>query len=560
MAALFMTKKHNAMHKNVFWIVSILTVVLLALYVLISEKITSFNASDIGLLSKLPTIFWIGLSLLAVLLFVCSKYDDRKIIFFILVVMIIIYIYFIPVLIRENKSESILISYWISSVGADIPSIGHLQFGTGYFWELTNWPGCFFISAFLSSITGLSPTFFSDYFPLLTILLLAGFAFAILRLRFNASIASLGSLFLVASLWTGQHYFSPQATAYVMYFAAFFLLLYSINYKKQNLPLASAILILFTATVATHLLTSFFVLGSMIAVYILTTKLRNKVSSLFSISMCILFATIFLSYQTIVIQQPFEGIVKALQYQLFNLDSPVAVAVQARAGGSASLSLQLASTYSISILIAVLAAIGLLTTFIDYFRHKKQTNDSFFWVAWILIAGLIGLTLVYGAEAINRAFMFMLLPSSYFALKFLGKKPIALVSLVVVLIFLFIPALYSSQNYVYVPTTELHGTSFYAEYASPNATFFYEPICPFLPVGLNDGSMIISLTLVTGLRSIPNEQLANARINEAQFILSSSLLNNYYVYFYGINPIENMSKNRYSQLYDNGEFQILNNH
>lgn len=520
--------------------------------------VTQYDAYNLGLLSKLPVTFWIGLSFLGILLYLSTKFERRTVIVVVVVVLILFYLFGIPVLIRENKAEYLAISYWLSSKGAHLTSIGHLDFSTIDPWDNVNWPGFFLISSFLSSSSGLPATVFSDYFPLLTIVLLGIFTYSILRLRLSASYSSLGALWVIASLWTGQHYFSPQATAYVIYFAIFLLLAKFFLANKQNMAFLFSIIFLFTAAVITHLLTSFVIMVGVIAVYALYKIFhqRGKMAPFYSISVCILLATIFFAYQTLVIQRTFYEITKTLISQILGQETPISISLRARAGGSTSLLLQLVGTYSITIISVVIAIVAILATTLGILFHKKEAKNDLFWIALIIIAGILGVSIVYGDEAINRAFMFMLLPTSYFAIKFLSKKRAVLILVLVVLTFLNIPALYSSQNYVYVPTSELKGCAFYNTHAPPNAPFFYEPISPFLPYGVNNLTLI-SLTVIAGIHSLPSLELVNETTRECQFIISSNLLKNFYLYFYGVDPLENLNLDDHnSRVYDNEGFQL----
>jgi hypothetical protein len=549
----FSVKRRLSTGKDVFWIASVLFIILLTSYTLVSTKVTSYDAFDLGLLTKLPITFWIGLVLLGILLYISTRFERRTILFLV-VILIIFYLFGIPTLVRENKAEALGLSYWLSSKATYILQVGSVNFAQNP-WDLTNWPGFFFLSAFLSSITGLPATVFSDYFPLLTIALLGVFAYYVFRSRFKASYSCLGALWVIASLWTGQHYFSPQATAFVMYFAILLLLKKFLLARKQ-ISIVLSVTILFAAAVFTHLLTSFFILVGVFAVYALYKINRKPRTGFFSFSICALLATIFFTYQASIVAGSFHEIIKVLSYQFMRQESPISVSLQARAGGSTSLFLQLMGTYAITIMTVFLAVVAILATTIGLILHKKETKDDLFWIAWILCAAAMGLSLVYGAEAINRAFMFMLLPTSYFAVKFLSKKPAILILVLVLLTFTLIPALYSNQNYAYVPTSELKGDAFYTKYTLPAAPFFYEPISCFLPYGTINGTQI-TLSAITGIRSLPSQEIINEATREAQFIIYSNLETNFYLYYYGVDPLVHLNLDYHrNRIYDNEQFRI----
>ena len=150
------------------WILGVISVLLLSFQVLISTSITSYNSTDWGLLLRLPLTFWIGLSLLGVLLYAGRKSERQTAIASIL---IFFFLFVIPMLVLENKAEWLSISYHRADQVNFILSNGHVQFTNISPWELLNWPGFFFISAFLSSVTGLSTKFLAEVFPLLVLAL-----------------------------------------------------------------------------------------------------------------------------------------------------------------------------------------------------------------------------------------------------------------------------------------------------------------------------------------------------------------------------------------------------
>ena len=61
-------------------------------------------------------------------------------------------------------------------------------------------------------------------------------------------------------------------------------------------------------------------------------------------------------------------------------------------------------------------------------------------------------------------------------------------------------------------------------------------------------------------RSRPSDDLVNQTLNKADYIIYSSLEKNYYYYFWGADPMSNITLARYgSSLYDNGAFHVYGN-
>ena len=198
--------------------------------------------------------------------------------------------------------------------------------------------------------------------------------------------------------------------------------------RKQGLEITLSILLLFSAIVFTHLLSSFFVLLAIVAVYILYKIFfrKSKLFPFFSISSCILLMSMFIAYQFFVIQRNTSVVIELLILQISQGSSTLSkVGLTASGGrifGSVSYLLEVASSYTITIVNIVIVAVAILAILAGLLLHKKEVKFDLFWLAWIISAGLIGLTVVYGSEGLIRAFMFALLPASYFAAKFLGKK------------------------------------------------------------------------------------------------------------------------------------------
>jgi hypothetical protein len=550
-----LAERHAVTKKNVFWLASILIVLLLAIYIMVSTQVTQYNSSDLGLLTKLPITFWIGLSYLGALLYLGRGSERRTII---VVILISFYLFAIPVLMRENKAEGTGISYFFSYQGTRLLSTGHLNFNNLDSLNLLNWPGFFILAGFLSTSSGLQVTIFADYFPLLTMALLGIMAFKTLRLRLNTVLSSFGVLLFIASFYTGQNYFSPQGVAYIIYFALFFLLAKLFFTRKQNAAFSLIIPVLFIGLVTMHLLTSFVVVCGVFAVYILYRIFSQKSKMVFySIVTCLLLLSIFLAYQGLVITQSFSGIAELLFSQFSRGETHLSTVSQGRAARSPALLLTLFSTYSITIVIVVAAAIAILTTIIGIliFKKEKARNDLF-WTAWIIVAGVIGVSVFYGGEAIERAFILMLLPTCYFIVKFLSRKPQILILFIILIAFLQIPAHYTRDNFTYVPTSELNGTAFYARCATPGASFFYETnLASFPPPGAK--GIQVNIQNIAGVNSLPSSELVNYTIGKADYVISSSEQRNLYQYFYGIDLLQNLSfDDHYNRVYDNEGFQI----
>jgi len=548
-----MIEQHAATRKSAFWIASVLGVLLLAIHVVASTHVTHYDTTDLGLLTKLPTTFWIGLSCLGALLYVSRKSERRTVI---VVTLISFYLFGIPVLIRENKAESLQLSYNLSSQGVHLLSEGQLALNTLNPWDFRNWPGFFYFTAFISSSTGIPAPLLCDYFPLLTIALLGVITYSILRLQLNTLYSSFGALWFIASFWTGQHYFCPQSIAYVIYSTIILLLAKLFFIKKQSIAFPLSIIFLFAAAVVSHLLTSFVIVVGLVAIYASCKilPLKVKMPPFYSIATCILLASIFFSYHVLVTRN-FSTIIEVLYEQISQQETHLEAISKTRIIGSTSYLLELVGTYSITIINVVIAISAILKTVLGLLFHRKGTKDDIFWIAWIIVAGILGISMKYGEysyEAIQRAFMFMLIPTCYFSIKFLNKKPRILILVLIILIFIHIPACYSREMHAMVPTSELKGIDFCAEHMPPTAPFFYS-----LPTYKEMKGKQIYIRSFPPFYSLPSHELVNETTGEAEFIISSKLQKNYYLYFLGVDLLENLnSDGHHNRIYDNEGFCI----
>ena len=244
--------------RTTLWIIGIASVLLLIFQVLISTKITSYNSTDWGILLRLPPTFWIGLSLLGVLLYTGRKSECETVI---ATILIFFFLFVIPMLVLENKAEWLSISYYRASQVDYILSTGHLQFNNISPWELLNWPGFFFVSAFVSATTGLSTTLLAEVFPLLVLALIGIVTYTLLKLKFN-NILILSWRFIRYCrflYWSGIFFSTSNRVCILL--AILLLIGRLFLTKSRSTALSVGILILFVAAVTTHLLTSFLIMA-----------------------------------------------------------------------------------------------------------------------------------------------------------------------------------------------------------------------------------------------------------------------------------------------------------
>lgn len=544
--------------KDIFFLLTIIVVIILAIQVLISTSITSYSPADWGLLLRLPLTFWVGLALLGSLLFAVRK-SERRIV--LVGILIFFFLFVIPTLVLENKAAWTSISYYRAYQIDYVLASGQIQFNNIDPWQLINWPGFFFIFAFASAITGLPTTFLATVFPIYVLALIAIISYAVLKIKFNGILSCLGALLVVASFYTGQEYFSPQATAFILYLAILLLIGKLFIDKSRSNGLSACILLIFVAAVTTHLLTSFLIMAGVIAVYLTKRLFLKKVrlSSFFSVMVCVLFISIFFFYQTIVISRTFVEVTDSLYGQIIGQDShisQVAGISQNRVIGSTAYLLEIISTYGITISIVLIALFCSLVVIYGLFRRRPEAKMDVFWVVWIAISCVLGLSISYGGEGIARAFMFLLLPAGYFIVKYLGKKPAIIVAVIFVLLFVQIPASHVNENYIYIPSSELKGAQFLLN-APSGSVIFYEYLAP-MTFSINETRRFVNVQLLSGFYGMPNSTIVEGALAESNYVVYSSLQDNVYNYFFGLNLLDShYYYQNQSRLYDNGEFKIF---
>lgn len=198
--------------------------------------------------------------------------------------------------------------------------------------------------------------------------------------------------------WTGQDYFSPQALAFA-FFLGFAAILANVARAPNRRPSAKqtvALLLVFTAIVATHVLTSLFALG-ILGALIVTRAVRPWTILATSL-------VIFVGWQ-VYIAAPFYGSYgERLLEGLLSLGSFLETNIANRVGGSPGHSLAAALRIVATAIIFAVGAAAL------YVRLRDRSWD---WTMRFTLAYLAGIAVVipisiYGGEAVIRGLLFSL--------------------------------------------------------------------------------------------------------------------------------------------------------
>ena len=527
------------------------------IYTVASTSLYSISPTELGLVSKLPMAFWIGLVLLGCLWFSCLKGPSK---YQILALMLTVsYVYVAPAVIRTPVWVSE--SYYPYGESLLINSQGHLvNRENAPLTSYQYWPLFLYLASNFKLVTGIPDSTILKFFPLLTISMYGVLTFLILRLRLKAPFAVFGAALFLSSLFIRQQYFGPQGIAYM-----FFLLIVLVESqlffddKTKERTLATLYLFLFIVITLTHALTSFLALVVIVALYF-GSRLIHKNPPAITARLCIFSALFLFFYNMFSAPRFFSLSVEALSRSIAGIGQLGISRELSRISGSPAQRMSYVTSWSIVFLVGFIAAIQILLM-LNGFRSRKQPDKegfSVFTVIWLVLVSLFAVAAVYGSnEAYQRAFMFGLIPLTYLCVRLLSKKPRILVLVLCGLLFLNIPAQYGSDTYRLATNAVLTGTSFFVHSTSQNITClysFYPHIRYFDPV---KNVEFINIPGTLPFTSVPNSTTAQKTVSMAEYIIRSHLQHNYYLYFLREDPLDKVDFGRFNQVYDDQSFRVL---
>jgi len=424
-----------------------------------------------------------------------------------------------------------------------------------------NWPIFLYFSSAFKLVTGAADSVILKYFPMVTISLYALLAFLILKVKLRISYAIFGAALFLGSFFTRQQYFGPQGIAFVFFLFIVFIvsLLFFDERTKKKGTLAVIYIVLFIVITLTHALTSLMTLLVVVAGY-LAYKILRKQPPAFAIQLCLFSAVFLLAYNLFVAQNFFKQTVETLSEFLSGPEEASLLKEPTRIVSSQAQRLNYYASWGIVLLMGLIAAIQVLYLLRNIRLRKQRNNEgfSFFMVIWLVFAVLFAVSAVYGSsEAYQRGFMFGLIPIIYLCLNLFAKKPRALSLLVVGLLFLNIVAQYGSDVYRLMPYEALAGTKFLVDHTPEEISLLYG----FWPhIRYQDPLKRVQFLEVRGTlpyTSVPNATTVKKTLNESDYIIRSELQLKYYLYFFGQDPLDQVSFDRFNRAYDNANFRIF---
>jgi hypothetical protein len=525
----------------------------LLFYTVASTSVYSISPSSLGLIEVLPLPFWVGLALIGALFYFGreSKYYSAA-----AFVLLIGYLYATPTLVKEPVWISN--SYYPFAEGELITETGHLvprslDILTSYHY----WPLFLYFSSILTQLTRIPTDMILKGFPLLTIMLYGCFTYLIIRIRLKPSHAILGSAWLLGSFWLRQQYFGPPGIGFIFFLLIIFVLLKLYFSPTHQRGLLLVLVLSFVAITLTHSLTTVMTLA-VTGALLLVQLLFQKKSLTILVPILAVYALIVSTYYMLFIPRGFL----ALMYQnmiesIMQFITKGPLQEGGRVPGSEAQQLSYMSSWAIVGINAAIAGVASVLVLKDVLLKKAKDYHSIFMILFVAVMGVFGLTISYGAhEGYQRAFMFGLAPLTYLSIRLLRSKPQLICIAIVALAFLNVPAQYGSDTFRLANAEQLEGSSFFAIHAPEDAeclTKFSLEIRYYAP---DKHFRFFSIGKLP-FTSVPNATTVSQQIEEADYVILSDLLNNYYIYYLSVNPFDAVDLTESGRIYDNLGFQVF---
>ncbi len=514
------------------------------------------EATDYGLVNRLPIVFYAGLALLGGVWYIGVRHHS-----FLpaALVLTVAYLYVAPALIRGPVWISN--SYYPYGESLLINQNGHLIDNPhASMVSYRFWPLFLYFSSSFTMLTGLSTEAILKLFPLITISMYALLSLLIFRIKLSPPLAYVGSALVVASLFIRQQYFGPQAIAYIFFLATLLVTVMLFFDKKAHKRLLAAVLfVLFVITTFTHPLTSFMSMAIFFAFYI-AVRISDK-NSPFRLNKLFLFGTvIWLVYNCYAAAPFFNTAIAHLTETLSGSRSLTILNESQRLVGSNAMMLNFVASWAIVGICVSLALVSMFKLVRQGSWRRPDGTFAVFNVLMLFLFAAFAFLGEYGAvEAYQRAFMFGLIPLSFLSVTLLYSKPKLLIVLLAVLMFLNIPAQYGADNYRLATPGLLAGYQFFTEYAPENCTVvgdftlyirYFDPLKNYT---------VMDVGLSSPFNDIPNPPLLRYELRQSDYVIDSDLQHNLYMFYLGEDPMEEANFETMNRVYDDGSFRLMMN-
>jgi hypothetical protein len=546
---------------SAYGLVLILAATILLCFSIASTSVLWVKPADLGLGGLLPVAYWVGLAATCVLWYIGRRNSFHLIVALLLTAL---YLYVAPAIIRVPPWISN--SYYPYGESILINETGHLIDRTSRILvSYLDWPVFLYFASSLKLVTGLPDAAIVKFFPLFAIASYVLFATLILRIRMRSSYAIFGGAWLLGSFFIRQHYFGPQGFAYI-YFLMSLLVASWLFFTKSNhrSTLTALLLFLLGVTTLTHPLTSLMLLIVMLSAY-LTHKFITKRPTALILTLCVISLLVWLGYNAYFAIGFFDLTARSFVSTLFGAESLGIYSEPSRLIGSRAMLYNFVGSWSIVLLGGAIAGLSALLI-LKRARARRNTSELDYRVfisLLLLMLAFFSFSVEYGeVEAYQRAFMFGLVPLSYLCIDLLVRRDRLLVILLVVVIFLNIPAQYGSDTYRLATDTTLEGAAFFAEHSPQTMNLiakftlyirYYDPLKQI---------SVPSLGIHFPYTSLPNSSSVNRAfldaLAETDYIVLSELEKNFYLFYLGENPLQRIAfEDRCNRVYDNSRYWVF---
>ncbi|MGA2309797.1 MAG: hypothetical protein ABSG57_09665 [Candidatus Bathyarchaeia archaeon] len=523
-----------------------------------STSIHSMDSSGFGLVSRLPIYFWVGLVLVCFLWYLGRRSKTTLIA---ALVLTLSFLFIAPAIVRVPVWLSN--SYYPFAESSLIDTSGHLVDRPLLpSFSYHDWPMFLYLASILTIVTEAPDYLLLKLFPLITVCAYGLLAFLVLKSRLKTEHAILGAGWVLATYWLRQQYFGPQGVAYILFLLAFLLITWIFfDEKARKKELLALFFCVFSILTLMHVLSAFMVITLLVALYVSQRFLTKKLDS--NVAKLVLFSIVFfLACNIYFAGDFFQFAVQRMYQSLLGIGGHSFLSETTRVIGSRANQVSYFSSWGsvfISAGIAFLSLILVGRKILPRRQFAKEGYAIFCGISLVLFA-VYGVVLQYGlSEAYQRAFMFGLVPLAFLCIYVLKDRPKLLVGLLAVLIFLNIPAQYGSDSFRLSTNQELAGSRFFATYSPQKSTCFDEFS---LYIRYYNSTKIYQFTtIVASAPSVKklNQTSVDQELARLDYVVRSGLENNYYLFYYGSNPLSGANLDRFNKVYDNGAYEIFSN-
>lgn len=537
----------NDIDKSKIYIIFVFLGMMLLLYSMSEIKPIMVNINDpLGIISHLKPAYWIGY----VLIIICSMilYFDRDIqsdsIYVIYIIAIGLLLFGLPIFTEDNARFA-----WSYHPAGEVKSI----LETGTIGNITqyplgsyrSWPTTHMVSAFIVGMTGISTDDLIKYMPIFWVLSVTLVAYSVGKLlNLPANSCFLIAIFVISSFWTINYYYGPPSLAYILYLLFFMSIIYL--YRRYSIANTIFMILTFVATIMTHMLTSMVLIVSFLisSIYIQSIH-KNR------IRFVLLFIVIFIGWHVYFATTMFDLGIKEFIKQI--IDGELFSTFSTEKYNTGTTLIREIIHYSrisylgIYIIFMIVAAIFYIKDRVKK-EYKEPIKICFLWFVGVLMF----LAFRYGPEIDDRVYIFSLLPMALIIIMTFDRKIVSI--LAILLIALHIPAHYGTESFDMTYTTDLRGSKFLASKLGPDdsVNYYFAPFIRYYNFQFVNSR---------GFDDVGYYNPSDKSLEGSTYIISSDQLNNYLIYVFGVNKIQNWLKNDKKSvlLYDNGYYRIYKN-